>query len=167
MNERITGDFRKYMDKNFLGAWDIPDDGDLIITIDHCEVNEVKNERGTERKLVLHFVEDYKPMILNTVNSTTISDVYGSKHVEDWEKKKIQIYSEKVRAFGGTTDALRIRPFRPKESELICDECGSIITDTTIDGKTYKAKAIAENAKTKFGKYLCYECAQKLKGAAE
>ena len=83
MNERITGDFRKYMDKNFLGAWDIPDDGDLIITIDHCEVNEVKNERGTERKLVLHFVEDYKPMILNTVNSTTISEVYGSKHVED------------------------------------------------------------------------------------
>lgn len=165
MNERLTGDFRKFMDKSFLGAWDVPKDGDLILTIDHSEYNEVKNERGTEKKLTLHFVEDYKPMILNTTNSNTIADIYGSKHVEDWEKKKIQIYSETVRAFGGTTDALRIRPYRPKSDELICDECGSIIEDVTVDGKTYKARSIAENAKTKFGKYLCYECAHKEQGA--
>ena len=165
MTNRITGDFRKYMDKSFLGAWDVPKDGDLTLTIDHCEVNEVKNERGTERKLTLHFIEDFKPMILNTTNSNTISDVYGSRQVEDWEGKKISLYTEKVRAFGGTTDALRIRPYMPKSAELVCEECGAIITDTTVNGKTYKARVVAENARTKFGKYLCYECAQKAKGA--
>lgn len=165
MTNRITGDFRKYMDKSFLGAWDVPKDGDLTLTIDHCEVNEVKNERGTERKLTLHFIEDFKPMILNTTNSNTISDVYGSRQVEDWEGKKISLYTEKVRAFGGTTDALRIRPYMPKSTELICEKCGEPIVDVAIDGKTYRAKVIAENAKTKFGKYLCYECAQKAKGA--
>jgi hypothetical protein len=165
MTNRITGDFRKYMDKSFLGAWDVPKDGDLTLTIDHCEVNEVKNERGTERKLTLHFIEDFKPMILNTTNSNTISDVYGSRQVEDWEGKKISLYTEKVRAFGGTTDALRIRPYRPESTELICEECGKQIVDVAIDGKTYRAKVIAENAKTKFGRYLCYECAQKAKGA--
>lgn len=165
MNNEIHGDFRKYMDKNFLGAWDLPDSGDLILTIDHCEQNDVKNEHGTEKKLTLHFMEhDYKPMILNTTNSKRIAKVYGSTKVDDWKGKKIAIYSETVTAFGGTTDALRIRDYRPKSDELYCEECGELITDVTVDGKTYKAKAIANNAFSKFGKYLCYDCAQKAKG---
>lgn len=30
----LKGDYRKFMDKSYLGAWDVPDDGDLILTID-------------------------------------------------------------------------------------------------------------------------------------
>lgn len=168
MSQKLTGDFRKYMDKNYLGAWDVPDGEDLILTIDHCEQNIVKNERGSEEKLTLHFVErDYKPMILNTTNSNRIAKAYGSKKVEDWERKKIAIYTEKVTAFGGSTDALRIRDYPPKTDELYCEECGELITDVTKDGKTYKAKAIANNALTKFGKYLCFDCAQKAKQGVE
>ena len=76
MSSRLKGDFRKFMDKNFLGSWDIPDDEDLVLTIDHVEQNDVKNERGSERKLVAHFVEKgYKPMILNTTNAKAIGQV--------------------------------------------------------------------------------------------
>ena len=57
MSDRLTGDFRKFMDKSFLGAWDVPDGSDLVLTIDHAERNEVKNDRGSEKKLVLHFKE--------------------------------------------------------------------------------------------------------------
>lgn len=168
MSQRLTGDFRKYMDKNYLGPWDVPDGEDLILTIDHCEKNIVKNERGSEEKLTLHFVErEYKPMILNTTNSNRIAKAYGSKKVENWEHKKIAIYIERVTAFGGSTDALRIRDYPPKSDELYCEECGELIMDVTTDGKTYKAKAIANNAFTKFGKYLCFECAQKAKQGAE
>lgn len=164
MSEELKGDFRKYMDKNYLGAWDVPDGKDLILTIDHCEINEVKNERGSEKKLTLHFIErGYKPMILNTTNAKNIGNAYGSNKVEDWKNKKVSIYVERVTAFGGSTDALRIRSYRPREEELYCEECGELIEDVTVDGKTYKAKAIANNAFTKFGKYLCYECAQKAK----
>ena len=162
MSERLTGDFRKYMDKSFLGAWDIPDGSDLTLTIDHVSIDEVQNEKGREKKLTLHFRErDYKPMICNTTNATTISDIYKSKKVEDWENKKISLYAAKMNAFGKEQEALRIRPYPPKSDEIYCEECGELITDVTVDGKTYRAKAITNNAMTKFGKYLCYDCAKK------
>ena len=166
MSDKLKGDFRKYMDKNYLGAWDIPKGGDLVLTIDHCEQNDVKSERGSEKKLTLHFLErDYKPMILNATNAKRITEAYGSSEVEDWEHKKIAIYTEKVTAFGGTTDALRIRPYPPKSEEFYCEECGELIKDKTVGGKTYSAKVIANNALSKYGKYLCYDCGIKAKEA--
>ena len=159
MANRLSGDFRKYMNKDYLGAWDVPDGKDLILTIDHCEVNEVKNERGTERKLTLHFAEDgFKPMILNTTNATAIGKAYGSNKVETWSGKKISIYTARVPAFGTTTDALRIRDYAPKSEELICEICGEQITDAEYMGKKYRAKAVANNALTKFNKMMCFDC---------
>ena len=159
MSNRLTGDFRKYMNKNYLGSWDVPKGSDLILTIDHVEQNDIKNERGTERKLTLHFRErDYKPMILNTTNSKRIAKAYNSNDVETWENKKIAIYTENVTAFGGTTDALRIRDYPPKADEYFCECCGELIKDQVIDGKRRSAKAIANNAITRFNETLCWDC---------
>jgi len=160
MTDRLTGDFRKYMDKNFLGSWDLNESGDTVLTIDHVERNDVQNERGSEKKMTVHFMErDYKPMICNTTNAKAISNAVGSTKVENWEKKKIALYKATITAFGQTTECIRVRDYAPKQEELFCEECGKLITDVTIDGKSYKAKAIANNALTKFGKYLCYDCA--------
>ena len=168
MGEKLRGDFRKFMDKNFLGAWDVPENGELILTIDHVAREEVKNEKGTKIKLTLHFKENYKPMVCNVTNGKAIALAHGSNNVEDWSGKKIIIYvAHDVPAFGGTTDALRIRKHAPKQEELFCEVCGDLITDKTIDGKTYKAKAIANNALTKFGKYMCYDCAAAAKAEQE
>ena len=160
MSERLKGDFRKYMDKSFLGAWDIPDDSDLILTIAYAARDEVQNDRGREKKLTIHFKEDYKPMICNTTNANAISKAYNSKRVEDWENKKISIYKAIISAFGNETECLRIREYPPKVEEYICEDCGEVITDRILKGKTYRGKAIANNALTKFGRYLCYECVQ-------
>lgn len=160
MSDRLTGDFRKYMDKSFLGSWDVPDGGDLILTVDYVSRDEVQNEKGRENKMTLHFKErDYKPMICNTTNAKAISKAYNSTKIEDWENKKISIYKATISAFGQTQECLRVREYPPKSEELYCECCGELITDKTVDGKTYKAKAIANNAMTKFGKYLCYDCA--------
>ena len=156
MSERLSGDFRKFMDKSFLGSWDVPDGGDLILTIDHVAKDDVQNEKGREKKMALHFKESgYKPMICNTTNAKAISKAYGSTKVEDWENKKIGIFKATITAFGQTTECLRIRDYPPKTDEIYCEECGELITD---HGK-FKAKAIANNALTKFGRYLCYDCA--------
>ena len=164
MSERLTGDFRKFMDKSFLGSWDVPDTGDLILTIDHVSRDDVQNEKGHEKKMALHFKErDYKPMICNTTNAKAISQAYGSTKVEDWEGKKIGIYKAQISAFGQVQECLRVRPYAPKSDEIYCEVCGELIKDKTIDGKTYRAKAIANNALTKFGKYMCYECAAEAK----
>ena len=161
MGEKLTGDFRKFMDKNFLGAWDVPEGKDLILTINYATREEVKNDKGTKVKLTLHFKENVKPMVCNITNGRTIASVYGSNNVEDWSGKKVAIYvAHDVPAFGGTTDALRIRKFIPKTDEISCEVCGELVTDVTVDGKTYKAKAIANNAFSKFGKYMCYDCAK-------
>lgn len=167
MTEKLSGDFRKYMDKSFLGSWDVPDGGDLILTVDYVTRDDVQNEKGRERKMTLHFKErDYKPMICNTTNAKAISKAYGSTKVEDWENKKISIYKATISAFGQTQECLRVREYPPKSDEIYCECCGELIEDTVFDGKTYKAKAIANNALTKFGKYLCFDCARKEKEAA-
>lgn len=161
MGERLTGDFRRFMDKNFLGSWDLPKDGDLVLTIDYAARDDVQNEKGREKKLTLHFKEsDYKPMICNTTNAKAITKAHGSPRVEDWEGKKIALYKATISAFGQTQECLRVREYAPKTDEIYCENCGELITDIAVDGKKYKAKAIANNALTKFGKYLCYECAK-------
>jgi len=168
MSEKLSGDFRKYMDKPFLGAWDIPDNNDLVLTIDYVSQDEVKNDRGSEKKLTIHFKErDYKPMICNTTNAKAISKAYGSPKVDVWVNKKIAIYKATISAFGSTTECLRVREYAPKSEEIYCEVCGELITDVTVDGKTYKAKAIANNAMTKFGKYMCYSCAAEAKKSEE
>jgi len=164
MSERLTGDFRKYMDKNYLGSWDVPEGDDLILTVDHCERNEVQNERGSEKKLVMYFKETgYKPMILNTVNSEAISEAYGSKRVEDWEGKKIAITTEKVKAFGSMKDALRIRPYKPKVTEAFCEECGSEIERHG----DYSVNKIVMMTEARYGKKLCWNCAKRAKEAGD
>ena len=162
MAERLTGDYRKYLDKSYLGAWDIPDDGDLILTIKEAVRDEVQNERGKEKKLILYFVEDYKPMIMNKVNPESISKALGSTKLEDWEGKRIAIYSEKVNAFGGVKDALRIRPYPPKETNVFCDNCGSKIE---AHG-SYSVNKIVTMSRAKYGQALCWECASARKEAA-
>lgn len=161
MAERLTGDYRKFMDKNYLGSWDVPDGEDLILTIDHAARDDVKNERGSERKLTIHFVEDYKPMILNATNSKAITAAHGSSKVEDWAGKKIAIYTTKVTAFGGTTDALRIRTTAPKVVEAICEDCGR----TIIAHGDYSVNKIVTMSKAKYGASLCWDCSLKRKEA--
>ena len=156
MNERLQGDFRKFMDKSFLGSWDVPDGSDLVLTIDHVSRDDVQNEKGREKKMALHFKErDYKPMICNTTNAKAISKAYGSTKVEDWENKKICIYKATISAFGQQQECLRVRDYPPKSDDIYCDVCGNLITD---HGK-FKAKVIANNALSKFGRYMCYDCA--------
>lgn len=164
MSKGLTGDFRKYMDKSFLGSWDVPETGDLVLTVDYVDRDEVQNDRGKEKKLTIHFKEhEYKPMICNTTNAKAISKAYGSTKVEDWVNKKIAIYKATISAFGQTQECLRVREYPPKTDEFYCEDCGELITDR--DG--HKAKAIANNALTKFGRYLCYDCAVKAKKEQE
>ena len=161
MSSKLTGDYRKYMDKNFLGSWDIPDGEDLILTIETVERNEVKNDRGSEQKLTLHFAEDYKPLIMNATNCDRITKAYGSPKVEDWVGKRIALTTEKVPAFGSVKDAVRIRPYPPRETEAFCDECGQKIQRHG----DYSVNKIVQLSKAKYKKCLCWDCSLKAKEA--
>lgn len=161
MKKEIEGDLRQVL-KPYLGHWDVPETGDLILTIDKIYEEEIRNQHGTEIKPVMYFQEpNTKPMIVNKVNNDAITRVHGKRtKTNNWSGKKIALYEAKEpKSADGL--ALRVRDYAPKSDVLYCEECGVEITDHEADGKTYKAKAIANNAFTKFGRYLCYECATK------
>ena len=159
----LEGDYRQFMDKSFICEWDLPERDDLIVEIDHAEVNEVKSERGTEEKLCVHFRGGYKPLIVNATNGAAIKDALGTARVEQWRGQKLALYRERVSAFGKTTMAVRVRPYPPKTEEYICQDCGCVIGD---EGK-YTARQIAESARSKFGRTLCMACAKAAKTAME
>lgn len=164
MKREIEGDLRQVL-KPYLGHWDVPEDGDLVLTIDRIYEEEVKNQHGSENKPVMYFREpNTKPMIVNKVNNDMITKVHGKRtKTNDWSGKKIALYeAQEPKSQDGL--ALRVRPYIPKSDVLLCEECGAEIVDVTIEGKTYRAKAIANNALTKFGKYLCYDCAHAAAG---
>lgn len=162
MKEEIIGDLRQVL-KPYLGHWDVPDGGDLILTIDKIYQEDVHNQRGTEKKPVMYFREDVKPMIVNKTNNDTITKLHGKRtKANTWSGKKIALYeAPESRSEDGY--ALRVRPYLPKTDEIFCEACGELITDHD----KYKAKAIANNALTKFGRFLCWDCAQAAKAEME
>jgi len=167
MKKEIEGDLRQIL-KPYLGHWDVPDEGDLVVTIDKIYEEEVKNQHGTEARPVMYFREPgVKPMIVNKTNNDSITKLLGKRtKSNNWSGKKIALFeAPEPRSDDGY--ALRVRPYLPKTDEVYCEECGALITDYEADGKTHKAKAIATNTLRQFGKYLCYECAQKAKAEAE
>ncbi|MEG2521283.1 MAG: hypothetical protein RSA49_00205 [Anaerovoracaceae bacterium] len=161
--KRLTGDYRKFLNRNYIGEWDLPEKDDLVVTIDHTEQNIIKSERAEEEKPVVYFKEDYKPLILNTTNITAIADALASKDIEIWEGKKISLYRENVRAFGKTTMCVRVRPYAPKQSEYYCSVCGALIEG---DGKL-SAGQVAYASQQKYGSAMCMSCALSKKAEME
>lgn len=154
MAKSLKGDYRQFMDKSFIGEWDLPEIDDLIVEIDHAEIDEVTNDRGKQDKLCVHLRGGYKPLILNATNGANISEALGTKDVAKWAGKKIILYRERVSAFGKTTMAVRVRTYPPKE-EIYCDKCGGPIK--AAHGKS--PRQLAAYTKDKYGAELCATCA--------
>lgn len=155
MSEKLKGVYQKTLDKTYLGHWDVPEDGDLVLTIDHFEKNEIKSgpTAAAEKKHICYF-KNSKPMVVNKTNLKLLAQATGSDKFEDWEGKTVALYAAPVpQADSGK--GLRFRTYLPKTDEIYCEVCGNLITDH----EQYKAKAIANNALTKFGKYMCWDCA--------
>jgi hypothetical protein len=156
--------WKKLMNRNYLGSWDLEQGKDLVLTIKHAYNQDVDNQSGGKDKcLLIDFMEDgFKPLILNNVNCQSIEKALGSKYVEDWEGKKISMFVASVSAFGEVVDAIRIRTVAPKEQIIYsCDECGKPI----MPSSGMSSESIAQYTMKKYGKSLCADCAKKRKEA--
>lgn len=157
MAEMLTH-WKKLMNPDYLGGYALAPGQDLIATIKSVGNEEVTGPDGKKEICsVIHFYEDVKPMILNATNNKTIAKLFKTPYVEQWTGRKIQIYTEKVKAFGEVWDALRIRPFLPVDKTLVCADCGSVIE---AFGKT-TAEVVAKHTLNSYGRMLCSECAKK------
>lgn len=109
--------WRKMANPEYYGSHDlINPDGtfrEITVTIDKVSSKEIAGDGGKKsQKNILH-TKETKPIILNNVNQRVISWVAGTPFVEKWAGHRITIYVEKVKAFGETTDALRVRKTKP------------------------------------------------------
>lgn len=112
--------WKKLHNPNYLGAYALEPDKDLIVTIKDVRRECVKGEDGKEEECtVAHFKDSgVKPMVLNSTNCKTITKLYGTPYIEEWSGRSIQIYATTVSAFGEKVEALRIRPKAPVKGNL-------------------------------------------------
>ena len=157
--------WKKLNNPDYLGAYALDEGQELTITIDYVTSEMVKGKDGkSEERIVAHFKErDVKPMILNATNCKTIAKIYNTPYIEKWGGKRITVFATMVSAFGDTTEALRIRPFAPKDEKYYCDECGEEITKY---GKK-SARDVAADTTKRFGRPLCIKHAQEAAEAAK
>ena len=168
--------WKKLTDPNYLGSWDLQN-GSIVATIKRVEQKLIFNQtKGKEEACVVAEFSDpgIKPMVLNKTNCKTIQKLTGTPFIEKWAGQRVEIKTEKVKAFGEVVDALRIgktappqrESKRPEPAPAMCSDCGAAVTE--FGG--YSAQQIAASTKSKYGRVLCAECAKKEKekrGAAE
>lgn len=93
----------------YLSKSDVGEDG-LILTIKGFRIETLKGDDGEEDKMVMHFVEDMKPMVLNRTNSQLVGVATGAKTAGDAKGKQVVVYNDPTVGFGGKiTGGLRIK----------------------------------------------------------
>ena len=157
--------WKKLFNPDYLGAYSLDDGKDVIGTITTVKKEMVIGpDARKEECMVAHFSEaGMKPMIINATNAKTITKLYKTPFIEEWSGRKIQIYSDKVKAFGEVVEALRIRPYIPKVTvpkqakPHACVDCGAVIEPYG----QMTAEQMAQYTSDKYGKCLCASCATK------
>lgn len=147
-------------DPHYLGEADFNESEEKVATIASVSNAEtITTTEGKSEKVVLHFAEPLKPMILNVTNAKAVSKVAGSPFVEDWTGVRIQLYIEhNIKAFGEIVSAVRVRPRKPREAPpILCADCGGPIKPA--NGRS--AEYMANYTQKKFKVSVCYDCAMK------
>ncbi len=116
-----TGHWKElFASKNkLLGGHNLHPGEEICAIIQAVGVEEVfeKETNSNKQLVVLKFEGNIPPMALNITNSETVAMLHGNTYNE-WKGKKVLIHTAKVKAFGKTHDALRIRPKVPREDDL-------------------------------------------------
>ena len=175
---QLTGDERlgQMRESEYLGAEDIDDGVEPVLTISGLWNGMVTLQRGKENKDVLTFAEErvpgimqVRPMIVNSTNRKVLRKLYGDAKASTLTGKQIQLYIDhKVRdpQDGGFTDGIRIRSFKPRVQQRQpvppCTDCGNPIQPAMGKPADWLAAYTTKN----YGVPLCAECAQKRKDAA-
>lgn len=151
--------WKKLTNPDYLGAYSLDEGEERTVTIKSVKQEMITGNQGKKEEALVMYLEGEKPMILNRTNAKQIEKVLKTGFIENWVGRSIIVYATPVQAFGDTVEALRVKPYAPKVKDYICSDCGSIIT---ASGK-YSAKVIANQSMSKYGAYLCMECATKRK----
>lgn len=117
---------------------------DVVMTISGVKVEELVNNRGSDKKPVVYFKEKKKGLILNKTNAKAIAALYGAE-TDDWVGKKITMYAEAGTWFGKSGYAIRIHDRVPAGSNGKKGKAASVeIDEIPFDDVSLEDQALAE-----------------------
>ena len=173
----LKGDEKLERDSEYMGADDIDQSIEPVLTIKNIYRGKVTLSRGKEVKNVITFAEEsvpgiseVRPLIVNSTNRQTLKKLYKQVTASALEGKKVQLWIEHgVRnpSKNELTDGIRIRDFVPKEGKAyVAPKCSVCKKDITgVSGLS--PEQVAKMTKDKYGKQMCSECAAKKKAELE
>lgn len=103
-------DARQFLGGKFLKKEDA--ERPQLLTIRHASVENVAQDgQPEEKKLVLHFNETDKGLVLNSTNAQTCFEIFGTWETDAWLRGTVVLYSDPNVSFGGKrVGGLRLRP---------------------------------------------------------
>ena len=126
--------WKKLRNPKYLGAYDFQPGEERVVTFKEFKSEKVVGHGGEEENCVVaYFKENCKPMILNTINCKTLTDLFESAAVEDWVNKQVTLIIKKEKHFGEIMDVIRVKKKLPTDNK----------TQTIIE----RAKKHIENSK--------------------
>lgn len=111
---------RKLSNPHYIGSYELMS-GDnpieLTVTIEKVVQEMVQNGDKKDECIVM-YLNGHKPMIINSTNRKALQKATGTDFIERMIGKQVTLYVAKIKAFGETVDALRIRPNAPIAPQL-------------------------------------------------
>lgn len=105
--------YKKLSHPLYIGAYELmlneKENKELPVKIESVKREMVTGPDGKKEECTIMTIPPHKPMILNATNQKALTKAIGSPFIEDWSGKMVTLYVAKVRAFGETLDALRIK----------------------------------------------------------
>ncbi len=105
--------WKKLTNPNYIGAHDFQPNQQLEVTIEDVKNELVKCFDGAKVKeetcIVARLKGAKKPLIVNKTNAKIIARNLDTPYIEDWMGKSITLYVAKVKAFGESVEAIRVR----------------------------------------------------------
>ena len=101
--------------RSFLGSYLKQDDVEdsPVVTISGAEGVQFEDE--DKEKLVLHFEEFDKGMVLNATNINLLTSLFGSDETDDWTGKQVTLFADKTIMFGGKrVGGIRVKSASPE-----------------------------------------------------
>lgn len=159
----MINSWNKIIDNNFANAEMIGTEGaEKIVTIKDIDFAECYDERQQQKvKKQTVFFNEEKPLVLNKTNARTLKKLFSpnSDNPADAVGHKVILKVEKVKAFGKTVDAIRIREY----SETKCADCGNPI----LPWAGHSVAEIIEMGQKNCNRALCVDCMKKAKEAQD
>jgi len=137
--------WKKTMNPNYLGAYALEPNQDLIVEITEVKTESVINADGRNEDCLVAHLKDHKPLIVNKTNAKAIAKVCGSNYIEDWKGKQIALYISNVKAFGELVEAIRVRTVAPKtkSKRKLSDDDFKKLVKAVADGSYNLEDAVA------------------------